>query len=225
MRTPGGIRASLPAVGAGAARPLAISGTPAPGGRRIRLVAGAAASAGVIVTTLSIGGFSWLNLDSLLDHRLPFHALLTLPTALALVCLALAILPRTLFINLAVLAGLIGAAEAGAWALAPVPSATHAEPETFYARDAALGYVLTRSVVAHHRRGEGRTESSSVTYEIDDRGRRRTHTSSRPARSSFFLFFGDSNTFGEGLSQTDTLPYYAGEFATDYRPYNYGVPG
>src|SRR5262247_1014910 len=148
MRTPGGIRASLPAVGAGAARPLAISGTPAPGGRRIRLVAGAAASAGVIVTTLSIGGFSWLNLDSLLDHRLPFHALLTLPTALAR--LALAILPRTLFVNLAVLAGLIGAAEAGAWALAPVPSATHAEPETFYARHAALGYVLVPSVVAHH---------------------------------------------------------------------------
>jgi len=225
MRNPGGIRASLPAVGAVAARPLAISGTPAPGGRRIRLVAGAAASAGVIVTTLSIGGFSWLNLDSLLDHPLPFHALLTLPTSLALVCLALAILPRTLLINLAVFAALIVAAEAGAWALAPVPSATHEEPETFYARDAALGYVLAPSVVAHHRRGEGSTESSSVTYEIDDRGRRRTPTPSRPARSSFFLFFGDSNTFGESLGQTATLPYYTGEVATDYRPYNYGVPG
>jgi len=225
MRTPGGIRASLPAVGAGAARPLAISGTPAPGGQRIRLVAGAAASAGVIVTTLSIGGFSWLNLDSLLEHPLPFHALLTLPTALAFVCLALAILPRTLFINLAVFAGLIGAAEAGAWALAPAPSATHGERETFYARHAALGYVLVPSVVAHHPRGDGSTQSSSVTYEIDDRGRRRTPTPSRPARSSFVLFFGDSNTFGEGLGQTDTLPYYAGQLAADHRPYNYGVPG
>src|SRR5262250_1056460 len=166
MRTPGGIRTSLPAVGAGAARPLAISGTPAPSGRRIGLVAGAAASAGVIVTTLSIGGFSWLNLDSLLEHPVPFHALLTLPTAVAFVCLALAIFPRTLFINLAVLAGLIGAAEAGAWALAPARSATHGEPEAFYARHAALGYVLAPSVVAHHRRAD-----ASVTYEIDDRGR------------------------------------------------------
>src|SRR5215472_1600208 len=195
MRNPGGIRASLPAVDAVAAGPLATSETLVPSGRRIRLIAGAAVSAGVIVTTLSIGGFSWLNLDSLLDHPLRFHALLTLPTSLALVCLALAILPRTLLINLAVFAALIVAAEAGAWALAPVPSATHEEPETFYARHSALGYVLAPSVVAHHRRGEGSTESSSVTYEIDDRGRRRTPTPSRPARSSFFLFFGDSNSF------------------------------
>src|SRR5215467_6608982 len=164
MGNPGGIRAPLPAVGAVAARPLGISGTAAPRGRRMRLVAGAAASAGVIVTTLSIGGFSWLNLDSLLDHSLPFNALLTLPTVVAFVCLALAILPRTLFINLAVLAGLIGAAEVGAWALAPAPSATHGERETFYARHAALGYVLVPSVVAHHRRWDGSTHASSRAY-------------------------------------------------------------
>ena len=220
MRNPGGTSASLQPGGAVATNPFAIRRSSASGGWCIRLVAGAAVSAGVIVTTLSIRGFSWLNLDSLLDHPLSFHALLTLPTALALACLALAILPRTLLINLAVFAGLIGAAEAGAWALAPPPSATHGEPETFYERHAALGYVLAPSVVAAHRRADG-----SVTYEIDDRGRRRTPSPSRPARSSFVLFFGDSNTFGEGLGQTDTLPYYAGELATDHRPYNYGVPG
>src|SRR5215470_12176826 len=225
MRNPGGTSASLSPGGAVATNPFAIRRSSAPGDRRIRLVAGAAASAGVIVTTLSIRGFSWLNLDSLLDHPLPFHALLTLPTAGALVCLALAILPRTLFINLAVLAGLIGAAEAGAWALASAPPTTRGEPETFYARHASLGYVLAPSVLAHHRRAEGSTQSPSVTYEIDDRGRRRTPTPSRPTRSSFLLFFGDSNTFGEGLGQTETLPYYAAELAAGHRPYKCGVPG
>ena len=225
MRTPGGIRASLPAIDAVAARPFAVRGTAAIGGRRIGLVTVAAASAGVIVTGLSVGSFSSLNLDNLLDHPLSFHALLTLPTALALVCLALAILPRMLLINLAVFASRIGVAETTAWVLAPAPSATHGEPGTFYARHAALGYVLAPSVVAHHRQAQGRTQASSVTYEIDDRGRRRTPTSPHPARSSFLLFFGDSNTFGEGLGQTDTLPYYAGELATGHRPYNYGVPG
>src|SRR5262249_57342694 len=109
--------------------------------------------------------------------------------------------------------GASGAAGAGAGARAPVPPATHGEPETFYARHAALGYVLVPSVVAHHRRDDRSTQSSSVTYEIDDRGRRRTPSPSRPARSSFVLFFGDSNTFGEGLDQTDTLPYYTGELS------------
>lgn len=225
MRTPGGSSASLPPGGAVAAMPFSVRGALTASSRRTGLLAGAAVSTGVIVTSLSMRGLSWLNLDSLLDHPLPFHALITVPATLALVCLALAILPRTLLINLAVLAGLIGAAEAGAWALAPAPSATHGEPETFYARHAALGYTLAPSVVAHHRQAEGSTQSSSVTYEIDDRGRRRTPTPSRPARSSFLLFFGDSNTFGEGLGQTDTLPYYAGELASDHRPYNYGVPG
>jgi hypothetical protein len=55
-------------------------------------------------------------------------------------------------------------------------------------------------------------------------GRRETPAGAGP-RHTFLLFFGDSNTFGEGLSQTETLPYYAGEATTAYRPYNYGVSG
>src|SRR5215510_9008138 len=136
MSSSGGIRASLPSIAAAASRPVAVRAAPAPGGRRIGLLALAAISAGVMVTGLSVRGFSSLNLDDLLDHPLSFHALLTLPTALALVCLALAILPRTLLINLAVFASLIGVAEAVAWALAPAPSPTHGAPATFYARHA-----------------------------------------------------------------------------------------
>jgi hypothetical protein len=220
----GGIRAGL--------APLEIAGGGPPRGRtapglprgRTWLLAVGAVSAAVAIASLSVGGLSSINLDSLLDHPLLFHVLLTLPTLLALACLALAVLPRTLLINLAVLAGLIAAAETVAWALTPASPATQDEPETLYARDAALGYVLTPSVVTRHSLAVGNPEAYRVAYEIDDHGRRRTPTTPG-VRSSFLLFFGDSNTFGEGLGQTDTLPYHAGELAAGHRPYNYGVPG
>ena len=56
-------------------------------------------------------------------------------------------------------------------------------------------------------------------------GRRLTPTSNDTPLTSFLLFFGGSNTFGQGLGQTETLPYYAGELSSGYRPYNYAVPG
>lgn len=43
-------------------------------------------------------------------------------------------------------------------------------------------------------------------------------------REQFALFFGDSFTFGEGVNDNETLPFYFGEFAHTYRPYNFGVP-
>ena len=210
-------------VGAGKTAPLVPS-------RRIGLLALATVSGLVVATRLSVRGLSSVNLDAFLEDPWSFYALLAFPSALALLCLALATLPRTLLINLAVFIGLVGAAEAGAWALAAPTLALHGEPEvrqgaTFYIPDATLGYALAPSVVARHRRTAGHAEVYDVTYEIDDRGRRHTPTTPTPDRRSFLLFFGDSNTFGEGLGQTDTLPYAAGELATSHRPYNYGVPG
>lgn len=199
-------------------------------GRRRALLASGAVSAAVVVTTLSMRGLSSVNLDSLLEAPLSFHALLVLPAVLALLCLAVVTLPRTALVNLAVFAGLIASAEVAAWTLTPAPLAIHGEPEvlgggTFYVPDATLGYALASSVVARHQRAVGQKEVYDVAYEIDDRGRRHTPTSPGPTRRSFLLFFGDSNTFGEGLGQADTLPYYAGRLAAGHRPYNYGVPG
>src|SRR5205823_112128 len=123
-----------------------------------------------------------------------------------------------------------GVAEAGAWMLAPARRVMRGERRTtgaasFYVRAPGVGYVIAPSAVARHRRTVGDTQSYDVTYRTDEWGRRATPTKTAAARASFLLFFGDSNTFGEGLSQTETLPYYAGERATAWRPYNYGVSG
>lgn len=225
MRGQGGIHVGLAAVKVGEGGPAGDGTAPSPHRGRTGLLALGAVSAAVTVVSLSIRGFSSVNLDHLLDYPLSFHSLLTLTTVLALACLTLATMPRTLLINLAVLAGLIAAAETAGWALALVSPASRSESGTLYARDAALGYVLTPSALARHRLAVGNREVYSVTYEVDDRGRRRTPTTPGSARSSFLLFFGDSNTFGEGLGQTETLSYYSGELAATHQPYNYGVPG
>jgi hypothetical protein len=199
------------------------------GGRAV-LLAVAAASAGVVVATLATRGVGYVNLDSLLQEPVRFSASVLLPAALTLACILASTLPRIVMINVMVFASLLVAAEAGTWALQPAPPTIRGEPEAigapaFYVPAPALGYALAPSITARHRRTEGDKAIYDVTYEIDERERRYTPTTLDAPRGSFLLFFGDSNTFGEGLAQTQTLPYYAGELAPRYRPYNYGVPG
>jgi len=237
MNADHGIRARLTGLSSlRVGAPVGDSASAAAGGKmaaarwRVGFLAAGAVSGAVVAAWLYISGFSSVNLDRLLESPLSFHALVVLPSLLALLLLALATLPRIFLVNLAVFVSLIGAVEAAVWALAPTPAPVRGEPvalqgPTFYRPDATLGYALAPSVVARHQRTEGSAEVYSVIYEIEERGRRRTPTSPLPARRSFLLFFGDSNTFGEGLGQSDTLPYYAGELAAAYRPYNYGVPG
>ena len=208
---------------------LGRAGTASPGPARALWLGTAAGSAVVVAATLSLEGLSYVNLDSLTHQAIRFYALLVLPASLVIVCLVMAALPRIVAINLAVLACLLLLAEAGAWVLTPVRPAIRGEPEatggSFYVPDTALGYVMAPSTVARHRRSVGDTPIYDVTYRTDEQGRRETPTSPGQGRTSFLLFFGDSNMFGEGLSQTETLPYYAGEQATAFRPYNYGVSG
>lgn len=198
--------------------------------RRTPFLAVAIATSAVAGGTLLVRGRAWVNLDSALEEPLAFSALFLIPASLAVGSLLAAALPRIVLINLAVFAGLLGALETAAWVLTPAAPVIEGEPEaigapTFYPPDATLGYVLAPSTVARHRRTVDGAPIYDVTYETDDRGRRRTPTPPGPDRRSFLLFFGDSNTFGEGLEQTQTLPYHAGLLAPAVRPYNYGVPG
>ena len=61
-----------------------------------------------------------------------------------------------------------------------------------------------------------------VAYSIDEFGRRITPATRVHERDKFLLFFGGSYTFGEGVHDSETLPYYAGALAEDRMPYNYG---
>lgn len=62
----------------------------------------------------------------------------------------------------------------------------------------------------------------TVTISIDSLGRRTTPLPDSLPRSRYALFLGCSYTYGDGVSDTQTLPYYFQALAPDYRAYNYG---
>jgi hypothetical protein len=199
-------------------------------GRRLLLAVGFACAALAATTVAARGGLSYINLDSLLHDPRWFFALLVLPATVAAASVVTAMLPPVVTINLVITVCLLGLLETGAWLLAPPRPVTGGQPEAvdksaFYVPDAALGYSMAPSTLARHRRTVDGRQIYDVFYRTDPKGRRETPTRGGHTRSSFLLFFGDSNTFGEGLSQTETLPYYAGEIASAFRPYNYGVSG
>ena len=64
-----------------------------------------------------------------------------------------------------------------------------------------------------------------VTYTIDDNGLRNTPSSNNQS-SRCLLFFGGSFTFGAGLEDNETLPYFMGEELNgNYKIFNFGFHG
>lgn len=65
----------------------------------------------------------------------------------------------------------------------------------------------------------------SVRYSIDEFSRRVTPQENTKDRNRFLIFFGCSFTFGEGIEDDQTLPYFAARQAPCYATYNYGYSG
>lgn len=64
-----------------------------------------------------------------------------------------------------------------------------------------------------------------VTYNYDPLYRRNVPNSPNTATEKFVLFFGGSQTFGEGLSDSETIPARVQSSLRDYRAYNYAYKG
>jgi hypothetical protein len=105
------------------------------------------------------------------------------------------------------------------------PNTTVVSSEVYVELDEALGYKLKPGLQVTETQTIENNQIYNVVYTIDDKGRRVTPVSRPEDRTHFILFFGGSYTFGAGLNDNETLPAYVGEFAPDYRSYNYGVPG
>jgi hypothetical protein len=97
--------------------------------------------------------------------------------------------------------------------------------QAVFRRDDWLGYALAPHMrVKASRRGKGQI-LYDVVYSADAYGRRVAPLNDAAARPYFLLFFGDSFTFGEGVNDDETMPYYVAQLATQYKPYNYGLGG
>lgn len=64
------------------------------------------------------------------------------------------------------------------------------------------------------------------TYNLDEYGRRKTPgEKEKTGVERFLILLGNSNTFGDGLSDDETIAYFLGKQNPSVRVYNYGVAG
>jgi len=85
----------------------------------------------------------------------------------------------------------------------------------------AYGHTLRPNVSIPHTAFWGTTRVFDCVINTDALGLRRTPVDNPEARKQFLFFFGCSFTFGFGLNDDQTLPYYAGCFAHSFMPYNF----
>jgi hypothetical protein len=94
-----------------------------------------------------------------------------------------------------------------------------------YQKDALLGYKPLPNMRMISKMTFNGRQIYNVTYSTDERSRRLTPVQSAERPGKFILFFGCSFTFGEGVQDDETLPFFVGQHAPGYKPYNYGVNG
>ena len=91
--------------------------------------------------------------------------------------------------------------------------------------DPFLGYTLPKNALIADKVELGGQLLYQGTYTTDAYHRRVTPIDHPEQRHNFFLFFGCSMTFGLGVNDDETMPFYVAQYASRFRPYNYGVAG
>lgn len=99
-------------------------------------------------------------------------------------------------------------------------------PKTYWADNNITGYgvlpnVSGKSISRNKRTGE---IIYYVTYSTNENGWRKIPSSNANSKKCF-LFFGDSFTYGEGLNDDETLPFFFGKEMKDYQIFNFGYHG
>ncbi|MEX1257751.1 MAG: hypothetical protein WEG36_09040 [Gemmatimonadota bacterium] len=190
----------------------------------------AALHAGFLALGIHAVGPDGIHLGALESDPLAFHLLHAVPLLGTLGFAAVAVLPRLIQVNLALLIALGLGVETVLGLMPPPWPIAEGEPEpvdarSYYEFDEVLSYVVSPAVTARHRSMVDGEVAYDVTYRIDSLGRRETPGTGGRSSDRFLLFFGDSNTFGEGLNQEETLPAAVASMAGDSHPYNYGMHG
>jgi hypothetical protein len=91
--------------------------------------------------------------------------------------------------------------------------------------DPVLGYTLPPNAQITEKMTRGATLIYQTTATTDAYHRRLTPIDHVAHRQKFLLFFGCSMTYGLGVQDTETMPFYVAQYASHYHPYNYGVSG
>lgn len=95
----------------------------------------------------------------------------------------------------------------------------------YFANDPVLGFRPNPGGVYTASKHIGGQPIYDTAYTIDDAGRRVVPGSAGSDADTIVLFFGCSNTFGEGVQNDQTLPAYFAKLKPDAAVYNYGFSG
>jgi hypothetical protein len=95
----------------------------------------------------------------------------------------------------------------------------------YFQKDNILGYKPKPSSRASSIKKWNDEILYNIIYSTDEYSRRITPIQDSKDRNNFILFFGGSFTFGEGVNDNETLPFYVSQFSSRYNPYNYGFAG
>lgn len=90
---------------------------------------------------------------------------------------------------------------------------------------AAMGWEPVPGLRVRSKKVRGGEVLYDVVYAFDEAGRRVVPAGPSFRAAKFLLFFGGSNTFGEGLEAEESLPYQTARHLPGVRAYNYGYRG
>jgi hypothetical protein len=160
----------------------------------------------------------------------PFRFTVLLINIFALAVLAAMRLPRYAPAFISVSAGALSLVVIEGFFVLIEPVPTHLEGSVnnnYITHDTPFGYAPNPGVFSSMKcQGDcaaGRLYD--VTYTIENGGYRHTPQEHGTAKSNKVLFFGDSATFGEGLNDDETLPYYFARLRPDAEVFNFAFHG
>ena len=134
---------------------------------------------------------------------------------------------RALWVNIAVIGLTLGVIE-GYFAMQGPTERRMSYSEEFFIADEVLGYKPAPARRIGHRSYAGDQLLYDVTYTLDDHGLRIASPSTSDHRGALpcVAFFGDSFTFGEGMSDEHTMPYQVWKrLAPRYQTVNFAFLG
>ncbi|MGE3151471.1 MAG: hypothetical protein AB7G48_12690 [Nitrospiraceae bacterium] len=133
---------------------------------------------------------------------------------------------KAVWVNLCAAMVSLALAEVYFWNTKVVKTNTYCCDDRYFVRDDLLGVVPRKSFAATHVKTANALPLYKVTYTIDaNRLRIPPPYDERNSRGSI-LFFGCSYTMGDGVEDTETLPYLTGLLTQGrYAVYNFGFHG
>jgi len=111
-----------------------------------------------------------------------------------------------------------------------ISTGTHPQDYTKFIEDGigSIGIPNSKASIRKTKSEKSLTYPGALVYEaiynFDENGLRCTPLNNSLNKKSA-LFFGDSQTFGEGLNDNQTLPFLFQKYSSDFNSFNFGFPG